>query len=170
MECVRVTASRDHLLDPAAAAWNGILAETLKLDATPLANQPSEYIKASRDEKKIGKVRSLTVQAAHNGTDVFFRMTWPDETQDAAITDINVFADGCGLLVPMTGNIPPIEEMGTNDAPVNAWLWRADLKDEPRNTVARWKNLLSIVLVRHFVPSFSRTSNLNRAPIHGSGG
>src|SRR2546425_3343291 len=37
-------------------------------------------------------------------------------------------------------------------------------------TVARWKKRLSMVLTRHLLPSFSRTSNLNRAPIHGSGG
>jgi steroid C-25 hydroxylase gamma subunit len=137
MECVKVSASRDQLLDPTAASWSAIPAETLKLDATPLANQPSEYIKASRDEKKIGKVRSLTVQTAHNDTDVFFRLSWEDDTQNMAITDITVFPDGCGILMPMTSNTPPIDEMGTKDDPVNAWLWRADLKDEPRNTVAK---------------------------------
>lgn len=137
MECVRVTASREELLDPTAGGWNAIPTETLKLDATPLANQPSEYIKASRDEKKIGKVRSLDVQSAHNGTDIFFRLTWEDETQDIAIADLNVFPDGCGLLMPMTGGEPPIDEMGTKDDPVNAWMWRADLKDQPKNAVAK---------------------------------
>ena len=45
------------------------------MDATPLANQPSEYIKASRDDKQIGKVRNLMVQSVHNGTDIFFRLS-----------------------------------------------------------------------------------------------
>ncbi len=69
MQSKKVTATRDQLLDPLAADWATIPGEPLKMDATPLANQPSEYIKASRDEKEIGKVRSLMVQAAHNGTD-----------------------------------------------------------------------------------------------------
>lgn len=137
MECKKVTASRQELLDPAAAGWSAIPAEELKMDATPLANQPSEYVKASRDEKTIGKVRKLTVQAAHNGTEVFFRLSWQDESHNIAITDTNVFPDGCGILLPMTGRDTPIDEMGTKDDPVNAWYWRGDAKDEARNILAK---------------------------------
>jgi DMSO reductase family type II enzyme heme b subunit len=132
-----VTTARDQLLDPSAAEWANIPGETLKLDATPLANQPSEYIKASRDEKQIGKVRSLTVQPAHNGTDVFFRLSWEDSSKNTEITDTNVFPDGCGILIPVSGGDPPIDEMGSKDFPVNAWFWRADLKDVPHNTFAK---------------------------------
>jgi DMSO reductase family type II enzyme heme b subunit len=137
MKCTRVTASPTELLDPAAGNWSTIPGEEIKMDATPLANQPSEYIKASRDEKTIGKVRKLTVQAAHDGAQVFFRLTWEDATKDVAITDINVFPDACGILMPITGRDTPIDEMGSNDDPVNAWFWRADRKDEPRNVVAK---------------------------------
>ncbi len=137
MQCKKVTAARDKLLDPAAAEWGSIPGETLKMAATPLANQPSEYIKASRDEKQIGKVRSLTVQAAHNGADIFFRLTWEDSSKNTEITDNNIFPDGCGVLMPLSGGDPPIDEMGSKDYPVNAWFWRADFKDEPRNTVAK---------------------------------
>jgi DMSO reductase family type II enzyme heme b subunit len=105
--------------------------------ATPLANQPSEYIKASRDEKQIGKVRNLMVQAVHNGTDIFFRLSWEDASQNTEITDNNIFPDGCGILMPLNGGDPPIDEMGSKDFPVNAWFWRADLKDVPHNTIAR---------------------------------
>jgi DMSO reductase family type II enzyme heme b subunit len=137
MQCKKVTTARDQLLDPSAAEWANIPGETLKLDATPLANQPSEYIKASRDEKQIGKVRSLTVQPAHNGTDVFFRLSWEDSSKNTEITDTNVFPDGCGILIPVSGGDPPIDEMGSKDFPVNAWFWRADLKDVPHNTFAK---------------------------------
>jgi DMSO reductase family type II enzyme heme b subunit len=137
MHCKKVTTARDQLLDPSAAEWANIPGETLKLDATPLANQPSEYIKASRDEKQIGKVRSLTVQPAHNGTDVFFRLSWEDSSKNTEITDTNVFPDGCGILIPVSGGDPPIDEMGSKDFPVNAWFWRADLKDVPHNTFAK---------------------------------
>ena len=137
MQCKKVTAARDRLLDPAATEWTSIPAESLTMAATPLANQPSEYIKASRDEKQIGKVKNLMVKSAHNGTDVFFRLTWEDATQNTSITDNNVFPDGCGILMPLSGGDPPIDEMGTKDAPVNAWFWRADFDDKPRNTVAK---------------------------------
>jgi len=137
MQCKKVSFSRERLLDPGAAEWSGIPAEALKMAATPLANQPSEYIKASRDEKQIGKVRSLMVQAAHNGSDIFFRLTWADDSQNVTITDTNMFPDGCGVLMPLNGGDPPIDEMGSKDAPVNAWFWRADFNDKARNTIAR---------------------------------
>jgi DMSO reductase family type II enzyme heme b subunit len=136
MQCKKVTASREQLLDPLAAEWSGIAGEALKMDATPLANQPSEYIKASRNEREIGKIKNLMVQAAHNGTDIFFRLTWEDASQNTEITDTNVFPDGCGVLMPMSGD-PPIDEMGSKDAPVNAWFWRADFKNTARNTIAK---------------------------------
>jgi DMSO reductase family type II enzyme heme b subunit len=137
MQCKRVGVTRDQLLDPLSAEWQNIPGEALKMDATPLANQPSEYIKASRDEKQIGKVRSLMVQAVHNGTDIFFRLSWEDSTQNTEITDNNIFPDGCGILMPLSGGDPPIDEMGSKDFPVNAWFWRADLNDAPHNTIAR---------------------------------
>ena len=137
MQCKRVSATREQLLDPNAAEWGSIPGETIKMDATPLANQPSEYIKASRDEKQIGKVRSLTVQPAHNGTDVFLRLAWEDSSKNTEITDTNIFPDGCGVLIPINGGDPPIDEMGSKDFPVNAWFWRADLKDVPHNTFAK---------------------------------
>jgi DMSO reductase family type II enzyme heme b subunit len=137
MRCTKVTVSRDRLLDPTAAEWSSIAGESLKLDATPLANQPSEYIKASRDEKKIGKIRSLMVQAAHTGTDILFRLSWEDANKNVEITDNDVFPDGCGILMPLGPGDPPIDEMGSKDAPVNAWFWRADLKDQPHNTIAK---------------------------------
>lgn len=138
MRCSKVSVTRERLLDPGAAEWARIPEEILKLDATPLANQPSEYIKASRDEKEIGKIRRLTVQAAHNGQDVFFRLAWEDESHDVAITDTTIFPDGCGILLPLKGGDPPIDEMGSEDYPVNAWFWRADFTDPPAlNTFAK---------------------------------
>lgn len=137
MQCKKVTASREKLLDPAATEWSSIPGESLTMAATPLANQPSEYIKASRDERQIGKVKSLMVQSAHNGSEIFFRLTWEDPEADTKITDNNIFPDGCGILMPLNGGDPPIDEMGSKDAPVNAWFWRADFNDKAHNTVAR---------------------------------
>jgi hypothetical protein len=98
MQAKKVTATRAQLLDPLAPDWANIPGEPLKMDATPLANQPSEYIKASRNEKEVGKVRNLMVQSAHNGSDIFFRLTWEDPTKNMEITDNNIFPDGCGIL------------------------------------------------------------------------
>ncbi len=35
--------------------------------------------------------------------------------------------------MPLAGGDPPIDEMGSKDAPVNAWFWRADRGDSAVN-------------------------------------
>jgi len=138
MQCTKLSAAGDQLLDPTAAAWSTVPAEELTMSATPLANQPSGYIKASRDEKEIGKIRLVNVQCAHNGQSIFFRMTWGDQSENVTITDTNQFPDGCGILIPMTTADTPIDEMGGRDTAVNAWFWRADFKnDEAYNQIAK---------------------------------
>lgn len=138
MECQKLNATSDQLLDPAGAAWSSVTAETLSLDATPLANQPSGYIKVSRNEREIGKVRSLNFQAAHNGQDIFLRLSWGDENENTTVTDTNMFPDGCGILIPLAEGDPPIDEMGSQQAAVNAWFWRADFQDDKAlNQIAR---------------------------------
>jgi len=138
MRCKRVTGGGTRLMDPKAGAWMGVGGEAVAMDATPLANQPSEYIKASLKAEDIGKVRSLMVQAAHDGKDIFFRLSWEDESQNVEIGDNNTFVDACGILMPLRDGDPPIDAMGDEKAPVNAWYWRADQEGEKaRNVVAR---------------------------------
>jgi len=131
----KVSASLEELLDPTSGHWSGVAGEKIELAATPLANQPSEYIKASRDEKKIGKVRELEVKCCHNGTQVFLRLEWADEARNLEVTETNTFPDGAGVLFPIK-NEPPIDEMGRKEDRVNAWYWRADFADQPKNVWA----------------------------------
>src|ERR1019366_5109968 len=131
MQCKKMTVTREELLDPVAPAWNGIPGEALTMDATPLANQPSEYIKASRDARQIGKVKNLMVQAVHNGTDILFRLTWRDALQNVEITGRCQCTDGCGILMPPSseGAARPWDEMAIKDGSVNARFWRGPFKD-----------------------------------------
>ena len=91
----------------------------------------------TQDPETIGAGRILIEGGLDYGTDIFFRLSWEDASQNTEITDTLQFPDGCGVLMPLSGGDPPIDEMGSKDAPVNAWFWRADFKDGPRNTVAR---------------------------------
>jgi DMSO reductase family type II enzyme heme b subunit len=59
-----------------------------------------------------------------------------DATPNREIVDTNVFPDACGILMPLGGGDPPIDEMGSAAAPVNAWYWRASAPEEARNVVA----------------------------------
>ena len=138
MRCSKTTIPRDRMIDPLAAEWGQVPGEGIAMAATPLANQPSAYIKATRDPETIGKVRNLLVQAAHDGRDIFLRLSWEDASENRTITDNNVFPDGCGILLPLNGGEAPIEEMGSRTAAVNAWFWHADFEaPAARNTIAR---------------------------------
>jgi DMSO reductase family type II enzyme heme b subunit len=137
MRCSKTTISRDRMLDPLATEWGQVPGEGIAMAATPLANQPSGYIKATRTADTVGKVRNLLVQAAHDGHDIFLRLSWEDTSENRTITDSNVFPDGCGVLLPLNGREAPLEEMGSRAAPVNAWFWRADFETPAaRNTIA----------------------------------
>jgi steroid C-25 hydroxylase gamma subunit len=110
---------------------------SIELTGTPLANQPSPYIKATYDEKKIGAVKMIMVSAVHNGTDVFFYAEWDSPEPNMEIGEIGTFPDGFAILLPFKEpDKTPIKEMGSNDYPTNSWYWRPDFKDLPKNQVA----------------------------------
>jgi DMSO reductase family type II enzyme heme b subunit len=132
----KVAATMEELLDPGAPGWRSIKGEKIEMSATPLANQPSEYIKASRDERKIGKVKQIEVKACHNGKEVFIRIEWKDSIKNTEVKENNTFPDATGILFPVDGE-PPVDEMGAKEKPVNAWYWRADFEDKPKNVWAR---------------------------------
>jgi steroid C-25 hydroxylase gamma subunit len=135
MHCDKVNFADDQLFDPAAAAWSSVPAETVELSATPLASQPSSFVR-SYDPTKIGRVKRVEVQTVHTDSTIYFRLSWQDEHENLDVTDNNQFPDGCGILLPLDGGDPPLQEMGGPGAPVNAWFWRADFGDQARNVIA----------------------------------
>ncbi len=133
----RVSASRDELLKLDSPVWSNGNEYTIEMASTPLANQPSPYIKATRDEKELGKVAQVVLKTLHNGKDIFFRLRWKSKEANLTIGDLNTFPDGVALLFPMKdGKDTPIKEMGTQEAPTNAWYWRADFENKPKNQVS----------------------------------
>jgi DMSO reductase family type II enzyme heme b subunit len=131
---VRLSVPSDRLLDPAAADWASATEETVTLDPTPWASQPTEYtMNASRD-RPFGLTGQLRVAAAHNGEALFFRLSWQDETRDDSIDDTDRYTDGAGVLFPVRSDAPLLT-MGTPERGVNAWYWRSDL-EEPLSVTA----------------------------------
>ncbi|RJP26721.1 MAG: hypothetical protein C4520_00310 [Candidatus Abyssobacteria bacterium SURF_5] len=134
----KVTATKDELLKLDSPVWKSANEYVLETAATPLANQPSPYIKATRDEKDIGKIPQVRLKTLHNGKEIFFRLNWKSENQNLQIGDLDTFPDGVSLLFPMRDDIEtPIKEMGTKDAPTNSWYWRADFDNKPKNQIAQ---------------------------------
>ncbi len=68
---------------------------------------------------------AVTVQAFHNGTDIYFKMTWQDDCPNSEVS-LDSFADGCAVAVPLDVNAPPASIMMGFTSPVNIWHWRAD--------------------------------------------
>lgn len=128
MRAVKLQLATRTLLNPDAQQWNKAPAEEISLAGTPLHQQPSRYVRTAWAGKPVGAVRFLKVQAAHNGKDIAFRLEWADETENRDHGDGSVFPDAAGILFPLNGDAP-LESMGSAEAPVNAWYWRASLPE-----------------------------------------
>ena len=134
--CKKVSGSAKDLLNCTNAIWQ-TGTEMIETAATPLANQPSPYIKGVYDEEKIGAVKKIWMKSVHNADAIFFYLEWESDKPNLKIEDINVFADGIALLLPMKDiDKTPITEMGSKDYPTNAWYWRPDFDEKPKNQVA----------------------------------
>ncbi|TEU00940.1 MAG: hypothetical protein E3J29_01385 [Dehalococcoidia bacterium] len=137
MKAVKLQLATRTLLNPAAQQWAKVPAEEISLAGTPLHQQPSRYVRAAWAGKPVGAVRFLKVQAAHNGKDIAFRLEWADETENRDHGDGSVFPDAAGILFPLNEDAP-LESMGSPEAPVNAWYWRANLPEgEGQNLIAK---------------------------------
>jgi len=135
MRAKKVEVETQALLDPASAQWDKVEGEVVSLGGTPVQNQPSRYIRVAWAERAIGAVRTMTVKVAHNGKDIAFRLEWPDASENREHMGI-VFCDAAGILFPLNGDAP-LTTMGSPEAPVNAWYWRADFEDTAQNIVAQ---------------------------------
>lgn len=125
----------DAVLQPDAAVWQAGKAETVKLKGTPLDMQPTDAIKASWKDKKIGAVEVVQVDAVHDGERIAFRLEWGDPSEDTEITDTTIFPDCCGILLPSV-QYAPMAIMGAVGLAVNAWYWRADENGRGRHVLA----------------------------------
>jgi len=123
----RIPAPGERLLDAAAPEWAAAAEETLSLQPTPWASQPSEYARNAWKDRPYGQTATVRVAAAHNGEVLFFRLDWQDETKDDGLRDTTQFADGAAVLFPVRGDAQ-LQTMGSPEQPVNAWYWRADLE------------------------------------------
>ncbi len=122
--------------DPDHAVWSGAASEEIQLAPTPLELQPSLYLSKGPRDRAYGRVRRLRVRALHNQKEIAFLLEWEDPRADLVPADDDVFPDGAALLFPLRGDAPLIT-MGSPDAPVAAWHWRADRPGHGRSNVAQ---------------------------------
>jgi len=125
MQSLRVQASVERLLDPGSSEWAQAPETVVPMQQTPAGAQPSVYARDAWQNRPYGRVPQVRARTLHNGTNIFFRLEWDNPTPSNEIRDINVFADACGILLPIRGDAL-ISSMGSPEQPVEAWRWRAD--------------------------------------------
>ncbi len=136
MKAAKLQLATRTLLNPGAQQWAKVPAESINLGGTLAQQQPTRYVRTAWAGKPVGAVRTLKVQAVHNGKDILFRLQWEDEAENKDHGDGTTFPDAAGILFPLNGDAP-LEEMGSPKAPVNAWYWRANLpENEAQNLIA----------------------------------
>jgi hypothetical protein len=111
----KVALKSKTLLNPASPEWEKLPVEAINMGGTPLASQPSRYIRTAWADRPIGKVRFLNVRAAHNGKDLLFHLEWRDESHDVDYSGRG-FPDGAGVLFPLSGDAL-LTSMGSEKAP-----------------------------------------------------
>lgn len=87
----------------------------------------SKYIRETMSEVKYGKIREVLVSVCRDYEKIAVVMEWEDKSKDDAILSYESFVDACAVMFPIK-EYASVMTMGSEDAPVNIWLWRADGK------------------------------------------
>lgn len=128
MQAIKLKLATKTLLNPLANQWKKAAVEPVSLSGTPLHAQPSQYVRTSWAARAIGAVRHVTVQAARNQDHAFFRLSWPDDTEDGDYGDGTTFPDAAAVVFQLDEGAP-IETLGQAGERVNAWYWRANRRE-----------------------------------------
>ena len=71
----------------------------------------------------------VTVKAFHNKKDIYFYMSWKDETENRTI-GINKFSDACAIMFPLNKKVDPPTLMMGFLGKANIWHWKASRDKE----------------------------------------
>jgi mono/diheme cytochrome c family protein len=103
--------SATDLEDPSSAAWD-------KIALVPLAAMPLWW----RDNRP----ETMDVRAAHDGTHLFFQLSWNDPTANDQQLASHAFRDGAAVQLTALAD-PPFLAMGQKGVEdVRIWHWKAD--------------------------------------------
>jgi len=78
-----------------------------------------------------GLVPAVNVKAFHNGREIYFYLTWKDDTENR-LRGVGQFSDAAALMFPLADDAPPSTlMMGFAGKPgANIWHWKADQDQE----------------------------------------
>ncbi|MEM4541424.1 MAG: ethylbenzene dehydrogenase-related protein [Archaeoglobaceae archaeon] len=108
--------------------WKKIKLMPIKMQPVPAkAIVTSKYIRETISEAKYGKIGEILAGVCRDDEKIAVAMQWEDKSKDDAILSYDSFVDACAVMFPIKG-YASVMTMGSEDAPVNVWLWRADGK------------------------------------------
>ncbi|MEZ5481794.1 MAG: hypothetical protein R3E73_06280 [Porticoccaceae bacterium] len=106
--------------DPMSAGWSQIKTDKINMIPTPMAMQPTAYIRNSRAETPHGLVGELDVASVHDGETLAVYLTWKGVSPEGGD-----FPDAVAVAFPVSGN-PMLVLMGGRDAPIHILHWKAN--------------------------------------------
>lgn len=172
MQATKVSADTQTLLNEENGLWKHAKAHVFKLEATPLAMQPSPWIKGAYIDHEWGQIAQASLRMVHNGHSIAARLEWQVDQPATSTESADEFCDACAVMFPFVKNAPVI--MGSEHQWVNMWLWRADdfgpfsvtaagigttqrVRDNMLNVKARYHNgSWRVVFVRDMQPHETR--------------
>jgi mono/diheme cytochrome c family protein len=101
--------------DPYATAWETVPAQQLLVTPIWWRDQPDP---------------DLRVQAAHDGTTLFIRLSWHDAVANEVLARPEDFEDMASVQL-FKGEREPFFGMGTKEQAIDLWLWRASWRKPP---------------------------------------
>lgn len=104
------------LASPSADAW-----ENVESTEVPLSGAPSGLPNAASVSTDV-----VSVETARTESELYVRMQWTDDTKNDTPDDIDAFADGAAMQVPVNATSQPDIALGSEATPVNVWYWNAD--------------------------------------------
>lgn len=102
--------------DPADPQWAQAPALTMSLSAQTVTKPRGG-----------GSVSGVTVQSLNDGKQVYFKLTWNDDTKNDVVVRHNDFRDAAAIQFPADPGLPYYLCMGaTFNRYINIWQWKAD--------------------------------------------
>lgn len=121
--------------DPTGDGWSTVDETTITLRPVPVnAVDTSRYVRDTVREDDIGAVSAVTIGAVRTPSEIGVRLCWADESAETTVTDSTEFADKAAIAFPLSPGAS-VMTMGSTQAPINAWYWRAD-RPQPYDVLA----------------------------------
>jgi DMSO reductase family type II enzyme heme b subunit len=112
-------ASIKDFMNPMAPGWHQQQVETVKMMPTPMAMQPTAYIRNSRAGMPHGQTGQIEVSSVHDGETLAVNLSWEGVSPKGGD-----FPDAIAVAFPLKGN-PVLIMMGSKTDPIHILHWKA---------------------------------------------